>query len=84
MLDRHVATHLHQVGAQLIGGMFNAEHGIEARHDGALRTRLTAERLRFAGIGGDPFVDQATRQGGVVVPAEDVRADTVVIDIRIA
>ena len=84
MLGWHIATHLHEVGAQLIGCMLNAEHGVKARHDGALRTRFAAERLRLAGVGGYPFVHQATWQGRVVVPAEDVRTHAVVVDIRIA
>ena len=84
MLGWHIATHLHEVGAQLIGRMLNAEHGIEAGHNGALRTRLAAERLRLAGVGGDPFVHQATWEGGIVVPAKDVRTHAVVVDVRIA
>ena len=84
MLARHVAAHLHQVFAQLVRRMANTKHRIKAGDDGALRAGLAPEGLPNTGVGGYPFVDEATRECWVVAPAEDVRTNAVVVDIRVA
>ena len=84
MLARHVAAHLHQVFAELIRRVINAEDGIKAGDDRALRTRFAAEGLTLPSVRGDTFVDEAARKCRVIPPPEDVRANAVVVDVWIA
>ena len=84
MLARHVAAHLHQVFAELIRRVINAEDGIKAGDDRALRTRFAAEGLTLPSVRGDTFVDESARECRVIPPPEDVRANAVVVDVWIA
>lgn len=65
MPGRHVLPHFLEIDGQRIGRMGDAQPGIEAGHDGALRAGFPPELLRLSFIGGDVIIDQALGKCGV-------------------
>src|ERR1700741_4027574 len=64
--------------------MSYAEHRVQSRNDRTLRPSFAAELLRTPSVRVDTLVDDALGQIGMVLPPVNIRADPLVVDIRIA
>src|SRR5512142_1950364 len=62
MARGHIVPHFLEVDSEGVRRMGDAEPGVEAWHNGALRAGFAAELLGFAGIGLDALVDESVRE----------------------